>query len=82
MKIEELITWMKSSGHYLINIRCSECSTIFMDMKGETFHMYSHNNCISLDTEIEIEDERFLGGTIGDLVTVKEVKVNDNKGGA
>ncbi len=75
MKLEGLIAWMKSSGHYLINIRCSECSTIFMDMKGDTFKLYTHNNCTNImKAELEIEDERYLGGSVGELVTVKEVK--------
>lgn len=77
MKIEELIAWMKDSGHYLVSVRCSECSTIFLSLKGESWWYTPYiQKCHKLEGDFEIEDDRWVGGSCGELVTVKEVKAD------
>jgi len=76
MNLEELICYTKESGHYLTHIRCSKCSTIFLSMQGEKLWQQTDPHpCFDLNlVYLEVEDERYLGGSCGNLVTVKEIK--------
>lgn len=71
MKVEDLIEYMNQRDSYIVNIRCNECLTIVMSKKGETFwHTLHIHSCWDKIEELEISDERELGGTVGLLVTV------------
>lgn len=70
MTLQEVIANL--NNHFLINLRCSECSTIFMTIKDSKLEFIRPCSCLNLEGEIEIEDERWLGGNCGELVTVKQ----------
>ncbi len=72
MKLEDLISEAKES-HYLTHFRCGFCSEIFITIKSGELK-WKKDECYDWSKELEIEDERYLGGSIGNLVTVKEMK--------
>ncbi len=79
MTLKELVDHIKEANHYITNIRCDEGSQIFLSLKGEDwwYAPYPHD-CLDLDGDLQITDERFLGGTCGNLITVgKEVNQDE-----
>jgi len=72
MTIDQLIHQIKENEHYLTNVRCEKCYTIFLSKKGDKFSWDHRHKCFSVDSELEIEDERWIGGSCGYLITIKE----------
>jgi len=75
MTLQEVI--LEMSNHFLVNFRCSECSTIFMTLKDSQLEFIRPCSCLNLEGEIEVEDERWVGGNCGALVTIKQKDVRE-----
>ena len=70
MKVDSIVDYLKGLKSPVVNIRCYECYRVVIAKLGDKFWAVKNHHCWDKIDEVEILDERYLGGTCGLLVTL------------